>query len=294
MVDIATPLREIETGLLVKFECDGAGGSHKGRAARYIVQAAIQNGDIVPGQTTVIEKTGGNFGLGLLAVCYRHQVNVELAIGLGFNRAKKRCLEKSGASLIGLSMLQAGATPRAVVEWHLANASLLNRRYFYTDQFSNKGCVEVHQQETGPEIVAQLKEWPAVDTIILIACAGTGASLTGIARSLLSAGYSLETTLVEPEGCDSRTGLFVDHSMEGMSVGISPPLLDWSVVDQVTWVNSKVMHAAQNAFAATHGYFVGNTSAACLAVAASMIKRTTTRRKILSLVYDHGSWYCGS
>lgn len=245
MVDTATPLREIETGLLVKFECDGAGGSHKGRAARYIVQAAIRSGKIIPGQTTVIEKTGGNFGLGLLAVCHRQRIGVELAIGLGFNQAKKKCLEKSGATLIGLDMLQAGLTPRAVVEWHLANALSLDRRYFYTDQFSNKGCVEVHEQETGPEIVAQLKEWPAVDTIILVACAGTGASLTGISRFLRSAGYSLEIILVEPEGCDSRTGLFVAHSMEGMSVGVSPPLLDWSLVDQVIRVDSRAMQSAE-------------------------------------------------
>lgn len=283
----------MEAGLLVKFECDGAGGSHKGRAARYIVRAAIQTGRIVPGQTTIIEKTGGNFGLGLLAACHRQNIAVELAIGLGFNRAKKTCLQNAGAKLIGLDMLNAGATPRTVVEWHLDHAASLGKSYFYTDQFSNPGCVTVHEQETGPEIVAQLRQWPSLDTIVLVACAGTGASLTGIARCLKAAGYRLETTLVEPDGCDGRTGLFVDHALEGMSVGVVPPLLDWNLVDRVATVDLGTMRAAQNRFAAEHGYLVGNTSAACLAVAARIIGTTTGRRKVLTLVYDHGAWYCG-
>src|SRR4051812_38119981 len=114
-----TPLREIEPGLLVKFELDNAGASHKMRAARYIVRCAVEAGDVVPGRTTVIEKTGGNFGFGLLLACADIGVPVELAVGLSFSPLKRRFLEVSGATLIGIDKLRAGATPREVVDWHL-------------------------------------------------------------------------------------------------------------------------------------------------------------------------------
>jgi cysteine synthase len=286
-----TPIQEVDPGLLVKFECNKPGGSHKVRAARYIVQAALQCGDIVPGHTTVIEKTGGNFGFGLIVACSEIGVPVELAVGLGFSPVKRRCLELFGAKLIGIDMLNTGSTPREVVEWHLAHADALGKRYFYTDQFSNRGNLDAHEQETGPEIVAQLQMWPEVDSIILVACAGTGASLTGIARSLRTAGYATDVILVEPAGCDSQAGIFVDHRMEGMAVGVKPPLLDWSLVTEVIRVNQATMIAAQNSFAGTHGHYVGNTSAACLAVAREIAGRATARRKILTLMYDHGLWY---
>lgn len=45
-----TPLREIEPGLLIKFEIDNPGASHKVRAARHIVRVAMEAGHIVPGR----------------------------------------------------------------------------------------------------------------------------------------------------------------------------------------------------------------------------------------------------
>lgn len=286
-----TPIQEVEPGLLAKFECNNPGGSHKVRAARYIVQAALASGEIVPGKTTVIEKTGGNFGFGLTVACAEVGVPVELAVGLGFSPVKRRCLEMFGARLIGIDMLQAGSTPREVVEWHLASAAALGKQYFYTDQFTNRGSVDAHELETGPEIVAQLQAWPALDSVVLVACAGTGASLTGIARALKTGGYATEVVLVEPAGCDSRAGVFVDHRLEGMAVGVKPPLLDWSLVTDVVRVDQATMLATQNSFAGSHGHYVGNTSAACLAAARALAGTASASRKILTLMYDHGLWY---
>ncbi len=57
-----TDLLEVLPGLLAKFECNNAGGSHKVRAARYIVDSAIATGAIVPGQTTVIDRLAETLG----------------------------------------------------------------------------------------------------------------------------------------------------------------------------------------------------------------------------------------
>jgi len=286
-----TPLREVEPGLLIKFEIDKPGASHKVRAARHIVQRAVEAGFIVTGETTVIEKTGGNFGLGLVLACTEIGVPVELVVGLSFSPVKRRYLEFSGATLIGIDQLKAGKTPREIVEWHLANAFKLGKSYFYTDQFNNLGSIEAHEYETGPEIASQLKELDNIQSVSFVTCAGTGAHLTGITRALRRAGFTVDITLVEPTGCDSRAGIFVDHRFEGMAVGVKPPLLEWDLVDHIVHVDQATMLATQKRFAALHGYFVGNTSAACMSVASAMAGRMPASHKVLTIAYDHGLWY---
>ncbi|WJF90035.1 pyridoxal-phosphate dependent enzyme [Paraburkholderia bonniea] len=290
-VQLATPLLEVHPGLLLKFESDNPGGSHKVRAARFIVRSAIASGDIVPGHTTVIEKTGGNFGFGLALACQAHNVPVELAVGLEFSAVKRRCLELFGARLIGLDMLERGATPREVVEWHLEQANELERHYFYTDQFHNPASVAAHELETGPEIAMQLKAWPEVKKLTFVSCAGTGASLTGIATALKHAGYAVDVVLVEPQGCDSRNGIFTSHKLEGMSVGVVPPFLDWNLINEVRTVSHEEAMETRQTLARTLGFIAGNTAAACLTVAHTLARSASCEHKVLSLMYDHGLWY---
>lgn len=286
-----TPLLEVMPGILAKFECNNPGGSHKVRAARYIVEAAIREGAIVPGKTTVIEKTGGSFGFGLTVACAEIGVPVELAVGLGFSQKKRLCLEAFGARLIGIDMLKAGKTPREVVEWHLAHSGALGKSYYYTDQFNNPGSVKAHESDTGPEIVNQLRFIPGLRDISFVACAGTGASIVGISNCLRAAGYNLRVILVEPAGCDSREGQFIEHKFEGMAVGVTPPFLNYEMIDDTISVNHEDMLKAQRQLAKNKGYFIGNTSAACLCAAMAQVRCSSPQHKVLTMFYDHALWY---
>jgi cysteine synthase len=287
----STPLREVAPNVLMKFECDNPGGSHKIRAARRVIEDAIQAGQIVPGKTIVVEKTGGNFGFGLAIACHALQIQVELAVGLGFSVVKRRCLEMFGARLIGLDMLRQGATPKEVVEWRLSDASKGGQACFYTDQFSNIASVKAHESETGREIVEQLRQWPEVSALTFVACAGTGASLAGVARALRTAHYDVNCVLVEPEGCNASKGVFVEHPFEGMSVGVVPPFLDWREIQDHRTVAFEAAMETRRRFCQSTGYLVGNTTAACLTVAMQLVKRLPRNHKAVLLFYDHGLWY---
>lgn len=100
-----TKLLQLNNHMLVKMELNNISGSHKFRAAQYIINDAIKKG-LIDNQTTIIEKTGGNFGFGLLAACLKQNIPVELAIGLSFSQRKKQQLKKLGAILIGQDMLE--------------------------------------------------------------------------------------------------------------------------------------------------------------------------------------------
>lgn len=284
------PLLQLGNGLLVKMEANNPGGSHKVRAAKYIIEAAINRGGIVIGKTTVIEKTGGNFGFGLALACMEHAIPVELAIGLSFSPIKRKALGEIGVGLIGIDMLQSGKSPKEVVEWHLQNQEMLGKEYFYTDQFKNIDSVDAHEFITGPEIAAQL-QLMGVSEITLVKCAGTGASIAGITKSLLKHGFKVKVILVEPAGCDSRRGIFISHKMEGMSVGVVPPFIDWNLINDVEFVTHEEMIWAKTEFLKKYGYFIGNSSAACFFVSQKLICQGL-ENKVLTFVYDHGLWYC--
>ncbi|WP_122581625.1 pyridoxal-phosphate dependent enzyme, partial [Pseudomonas viridiflava] len=75
--------------IFTKMEMNNPGGSHKFRAADFIIQTALRRGEILPGVTTVIEKTGANFGFGLIAACHKHGIPIELAVGLSFSESMR-------------------------------------------------------------------------------------------------------------------------------------------------------------------------------------------------------------
>lgn len=284
-----TPLLRLAPRFLVKMEAHKPGGSHKVRAARFMVKSAMDRGQIVAGKTTVIEKTGGNFGLGLALACAEHRVPVELAVGLGFSPLKREMLRRAGATLIGLDQLQAGQTPRQVVAWHLEHEDQLGKHYFYTDQFNNSDGVLAHEIETGTEIAWQLLG-SGTSAVTLVLCAGTGASLTGVVNALVKHNIAVNVVLVEPMGCDSRRGVFVDHRLEGMSVGVPPPFIDWHRIDRIEHVNHADMVCTKTWMLKTHGHLVGNTSAACLYVV-QRLQAQDRHSVFLTFVYDHGLWY---
>lgn len=276
----------------IKLELDNPGGSHKYRAASHIVARAIETGEIIPGRTTVIEKTGGNFGFGLLAACQKRNIDVALAIGLGFSQFKRDLLEGLGAELIGKAQLREGATPRDVIDHHLAHQHALGRHYYYTDQFNNTDNVQAHRSGTGVELGRQLLSAGAPRRLLFVGCAGTGASFTGVVQALRDLDFDVRSILVEPEGCDTLAGHFVDHRLEGMCVGVAPPFLDWTLVSDVYRAGLEDTMTAQRRFYREQGFHVGNTTGACLAVAEQLREQAALEtRHIVMLGYDGGHWY---
>jgi cysteine synthase len=293
-VNTTSPLVQINDHWLVKMDCFLSGHSHKSRAADYIVQRGIADGSIVPGTTTLIEKTGGNFGLGLVLSAAKHNLNVDLAIGLGFSKKKRDFLSQYGANLIGVEMLLNGLQPKDVVQHHLEHQESLGKNYFYTDQFNNVGSLEAHEHITGPEIVDQIaSQYPNIQHIVFVACAGTGAHATGVSYAIRRAGYGLSFVLVEPNQCNTLNHVHEKHGFEGMNVGVFPPFLDVSLISDIAKVKEEDALKMRKHFAIQHGFYVGMTSAACLSVAQRLSETLKGKKDtlVLNMVYDLGFWY---
>lgn len=284
---------ELPEQIFVKPEFQNPGLSHKHRVANLIISRAKASGQIKPGRTTIIEKTGGNFGLGLLFSCKNIGIDVELAVGLSFSHRKRKLLEFLGARLIGQEMLKDGMTPKEVVQYHLNHQKTLGKEYFYTDQFENQLGVEAHRQETGAELAFDLISRSDIgNKLVFISGAGTGASLTGISLALKGHGFEVTTILVEPDGCDMRSGQFQEHRIEGISVGVPAPFLDWRLVSGVEFIRLDEVIATQKWFFLNTGLLVGNSSAANIAVARKLrSSKQFNGIPIITLAYDSGLWY---
>jgi len=287
-----TELICVEGNIFAKLEMNNPGGSHKYRAAKHIIEKSIITGKIIQGKTTVIEKTGGNFGFGLIAACSRYDVKVDLAVGLSFSQRKRDSLEFYGANLIGKDMLADGLTPKDVVQYHIENQEKLGKQYFYTDQFNNYCGVDAHRQGTGVELVEQLHQKGIFGNLIFIGCAGTGASFAGTTMALRDAGFCVKNILVEPNGCDMFSNIFVDHRMEGASVGVVAPFLDRSMINLLQKVSLPEILNAQRWFFDRTGLFLGNSSAAVVAAIRENISSGFYENvPFVMLAYDNALWY---
>jgi cysteine synthase len=284
-----TPLRRVGENLLVKLELLNPGGSHKSRAARHIVDRAIREGELAPGGSRrIIEKSGGNLGVGLALAAARHDIGVDLVIGLSFSPIKRALCEAFGARLVGVEALRAGASPKEVVR------DLVDRDpdgYYFTDQFANEANLAAHRSETGPELVAQLREagLDGARPIILVKGAGTGASLTGVAERLKDVFPDVSIVAVQPAGCEMLAGRFRDHALEGIAVGVTPPFLDATLVDEIADVSNEEARAGQRRMARETGFFPGASSGACYAVAAGVAARRPDAL-VVTLAYDFGDY----
>ncbi len=290
-----TPLLRTDPRCFFKLENFNSGGSHKARAARWMVEQAIASGSLTPhsGQT-IIEKTGGNLGVGLAIEARRLGFDLELAVGMSFSPLKRRVLQLYGAHLIGIEMLQEGAQPAEVIHWHLEQAEQLGKRYYFIDQFNNPANVEAHYRETGPEIIAQLTANSELGgrPVVLVGGVGSGASLSGIGRALKETFKQVEVIGVQPAGCDILQEIFIDHNLQGIAVGVKPASFDESLVDRFLHCTEADAYSAQRTWTRRHGIFPGNSSGANIWAVEQLASDPAYHDAVIvSLIYDNGEAY---
>mgnify|MGYP006145262705 CR=1 FL=1 len=179
-----TPMVEvtkIDTGpcrLLLKLESQNPGGSIKDRIAISMLDAAEREGFLKEGGT-IVEATAGNTGLALTLVGRARGYKVLLVIPDKMSKEKIQHLRAMGADV----RLTRSDVPHGHPEYYTDMAERLAQQIpggFYVNQFANDANSLAHFQTTGPEI------WEQTGGKIthLIACTGTGGTLSGSAKFL--------------------------------------------------------------------------------------------------------------
>ena len=189
--------------ILAKAEfMNGAGGSPKDRVALNLIKTAEEQGLLKPHSGDVIyEGTVGSTGISLATLCRARGYLAHICMPSDQATEKSDQLEKLGAVVERVTPAPIVDKEhfvnraRALAAEHTADSSRPGRGFF-ADQFETGANWKAHYDGTGPEIYTQCSG----QLDVFVAGAGTGGTISGIARSLKPRLPKLKVILADPQG----------------------------------------------------------------------------------------------
>uniref|UniRef100_A0A7S3GLQ3 Cystathionine beta-synthase n=5 Tax=Palpitomonas bilix TaxID=652834 RepID=A0A7S3GLQ3_9EUKA len=229
----------LQCELLAKCEFFNAGGSVKDRIGLRMVEDAEAQGRIKPGDT-LIEPTSGNTGIGLALAAAVKGYKCIITMPEKMSAEKANVLRALGAEIVRTPTEAAWDSP----ESHIEVAKRLNKdipNSHILDQYINPSNPLAHYDGTAEEILRDTDG--KVD--MLVAGAGTGGTITGIARKLKEKIPTVKVVGVDPYGsilalpASLNQTEITGYQVEGIGYDFIPSVLDRSskVVDK--WMKSE-------------------------------------------------------
>jgi len=264
---------DIKCDLVAKCEFFSAGGSVKDRIGLRMLEDAEQSGRIKPGDT-LIEPTSGNTGIGLSLAAAVKGYNMIITMPQKMSGEKKNTMQAFGAEIFRTPTAAAWNDTNSHIalalrmEQQLENAHVL-------DQYKNPSNPLAHYENTAEEIIKQTGG--KIDYMIMTA--GTGGTVTGIARKLKEKCPDCKVIAVDPKGSIlalpdnlNDEGKNCPYHVEGIGYDFIPTVLDRPIVDH--WIKSgdqESFYAARDIIR-TEGLLVGGSSGSCMSAAVKYIK----------------------
>ena len=253
--------------LLAKCEFMNPGGSVKDRIGVRMLLDAEKAGTIKPGDT-LIEPTSGNTGIGIAMAAAVRGYRVIITLPEKMSQEKQVVLEALGAEIIRTPTEAAWDSP----ESHIGVARRLKEiipNSHILDQYSNPSNPLAHEEGTGPEIIAQCGG--KLDAVVMTA--GTGGTITGVARAIKKAVPGCLIVGVDPEGSIlAGPGEIKSYKVEGIGYDFIPDVLDRRLVDRWVKSNDRDSFLTARQLIRQEGLLVGGSSGAAV-FAAMQISR---------------------
>ncbi|MFN3020626.1 cysteine synthase A [Chryseobacterium sp. TY3] len=267
----------------IKLEKSNPGGSIKDRIALAMVEDAETTG-LLNKDSTIIEPTSGNTGIGLALVAAVKGYKLILVMPESMSIERRKIMEAYGAEFV--------LTPREKgMKGAIEKASELAEEIpnsWIPKQFDNPANVKAHVESTSQEI---LQDFPdGLDYIIT--GVGTGGHITGIAKTVKEKFPNVKVIAVEPALSPVLSGGSpAPHPLQGLGAGFVPGILDVSLLDGVVTVGKEEAYRYAIDAAKKEGLFVGVSTGAALAAIEKYLPEIQPNAKILSINYDTGERY---
>lgn len=279
-----------------KVEAFNPGHSTKDRIALYIIEEAEKRGILKPGDT-IIETTSGNTGFSLAMVSIIKGYECILAVS-------------SKSSMDKIDMLR---TMGAKVYVCPANVSADDERSYYNvakrlheetkgsvyiNQYFNDLNVDAHYNSTGPEI------WEQTSGQIthLVACSGTGGTISGTAKFLKEKNPNIKILGVDAFGSvlkkyhetkEFDNEEIYPYRIEGLGKNLIPTATDFDIIDSFIKVSDEDSAHTARELAKKEGLFVGYTSGAAFQAIKQYDEAGVfdENSNVVVIFPDHGSRY---
>ncbi|MFM2417685.1 MAG: hypothetical protein RL385_2408 [Pseudomonadota bacterium] len=281
MVRLARIGRDLPCELVAKCEFMNPGGSVKDRIGVHMLLEAEREGRIKPGDT-LIEPTSGNTGIGIALAAAVRGYRVIITMPEKMSQEKQVVLEALGAEIIRTPTEAAWDSP----ESHIGVARRLRElipNAFILDQYANPNNPRAHEAGTAQEILAQCDG--KLDAVV--ATAGTGGTISGVARALKRVLPNVKVVGVDPEGSIlAGPGEIKSYKVEGIGYDFIPDVLDRSLVD--TWVktNDRDSFGMARRLIRQEGLLVGGSSGAATWAAVQVAKSMQPGQRVVVILPD--------
>ena len=274
----------LEADVLAKLEYFNPAGSVKDRIAKEMILDAMEKG-LINENTTLIEPTSGNTGIGLSAVATSLNLKIIITMPETMSVERRNLMKAYGAELVltpGSEGMKGAIAKAKELASQIENS-------FIPGQFENPANPQAHYKTTGPEIYSQTEG--KVD--IFVAGVGIGGTISGIGKYLKEQNPNVKVVAVEPASSPVlSTGKGGAHKIQGIGAGFVPDTLDTKIYDEIITVENEDAFASGKEVAKTEGILIGISSGAAIQAAKELAKREENKGKtIVVLLPDGGDRY---
>lgn len=258
--------------ILGKCEFMNPTSSVKDRIAMNMVNEALASG-VINKDSTIIEPTSGNTGIGLAAVCAAKSLKLVLTMPESMSIERRKLLTHLGAKIV--------LTPAAEgMSGAISRAETLSKELngFVLQQFNNIDNPAIHRATTAVEILKDTQD----NIDYFVASVGTGGTLTGTAEVLKEKIPALKVVAVEPTTSPVLSGgSGGPHKIQGIGAGFIPAILNTNIYEEVIKISDEKAFKRARDVAKTEGLLVGISSGANICAAFEVASRPENRGKVI-------------
>lgn len=275
LVELSTLSAGLKARVVAKLEYFNPASSVKDRIAVAMIDDAEKSGKITK-NTTIVEATSGNTGIGLAMVCAARGYRLVITMPESMSLERRALLRAYGATLV--------LTPAAEgMGGAIAKANELAAQdgYFMPRQFDNAANPQIHRETTAQEI------WRDTDgqVDILVSGVGTGGTITGVGEVLKELKDSVQVVAVEPAASPVLSGGEKGpHPIQGIGAGFVPSILNTQIYDQIIKVENDDAFTTARAMAAKEGLLVGISSGAAVSAALQLAAKDENAGKLIVVI----------
>jgi len=271
---------------LVLGKCEFLNPTHsvKDRIGFNMIKDAFSK-DLINAETTIIEPTSGNTGIGLAATCASKGLKLILTMPSSMSIERQQILKALGAELI---LTDASKGMQGSIDKAIEIFDAIENSYIPL-QFANKANPQIHRETTAEEI------WK--DTAgridIFVTSVGTGGTITGVGEVLKKYNPDIRIIAVEPTKSAVLSGESSGiHAIQGIGAGFVPDVLNSEIYDEIIKINDEDAIKTAKDIASSEGLLVGISSGANVFASTLVASRIQNENKIIvTMLCDTGERY---